>query len=85
MATSPSKEDPGPGVVPVYTPPPPVLNPSYQQGYQQVQYQPATPAPTAEVAEEAEAKPDDANSDAGYDTPGIPKEYLNVSPARGCW
>ena len=61
-----------------YTAPPPVLNPSYQKGYQQYQTPEHASAALAEVERE---KTEDVTSDTGYDTPGIPKEFLNVSLA----
>ena len=71
-----AKEDRGPGLVPVYhqyTAPPPVLN---TRGH--LQYQMPAHA-SAAVAEAEKEKMEDVASDTGYDTPGIPKEFLNVS------
>lgn len=63
------------GLVQEYEKPPPaVLNPRGYQ-YQQIQCHTQEHA-TAVAAEEAKETRDD---DTGYDTPGIPKEHLNVS------
>lgn len=83
--SSPAKPElSGPPDYPHQYPPPPdmvTVNPGYQQGYQQAAYHPGVAAAAAAGREEAgeSAEADDAKSDQGYETPGIPKEYLNVS------
>ena len=69
--------------------PPPTVNPSYQQytAYPQNAYAPANNAYVPQQQSQTQAAltedddQQDAASDDGYNAPGIPKEYLNVSLA----
>ena len=83
--TTPGKEEQAQQVLPGYTSDAPhVTNPSYQQyAYSQDAYAPANVAQQrnqtllATLTEDDDQQ--DAASDDGYNAPGIPKEYLNVS------